>query len=258
MPLLDQQVHVKACPVVGIKAGTADGLEEGQFEALVSVFGNKDSYGDVVVPGAFKRTLEEWAAKGSPIPVVWSHMYQDPDYHIGFVVDAAERAVAGGKSGLWVRGQLDLDPDARKALQVNRLLKGRRVTQFSFSYGIKAGGFAQSDELGEYYELRDLDLYEVGPTLIGANQDTELLAAKAAHDLAVQIKAGRVLSASNEGRLRTAYDAIGEVLSALDGEGKAAPPSVPGTAEDPARGKADGPRRIDPTELAMLDLALRV
>lgn len=38
--------------------GPDGGLEEGQFEAIVSVFGNEDSFGDVVLPGAFKNDLQ--------------------------------------------------------------------------------------------------------------------------------------------------------------------------------------------------------
>ena len=34
-------------------AGPDDGLKEGQFRAYASVFGNVDSYGDIVEKGAF-------------------------------------------------------------------------------------------------------------------------------------------------------------------------------------------------------------
>lgn len=160
----------KAAPV-RVKAGEQDGLGEGQFEAVVSVFGNVDSYGDVVMPGAFADTLAEWEKSGNPIPVLWSHLSHDPDYHIGHVVEAKETA-----EGLWVRAQLDLD--APKANQVYRLLKGRRVTQFSFAYDILDAAYAERD--GEkVYELRKLKVYEVGPTLIGANQETRLIGVKA-------------------------------------------------------------------------------
>lgn len=148
----------------------ADGLEEGQFEALVSVFGNVDSYGDVVMPGAFAATLADWSEKGDPIPIYYSHQLRDPHMCIGEVLAAAER-----DDGLWVRGQLDLD--APNAAQVHRLMQKRRVTQFSFSYDIVDGGFAERDGK-DVYELRQLRLYEVGPTPIGANQETELLAVK--------------------------------------------------------------------------------
>lgn len=150
--------------------GEDDGLQPGQFRAYVSVFGNKDSYGDVVLPGAFAESLAEWKASGDPIPVLWSHMSHDPDYHIGFVVDATE-----DEKGLLILGQLDLDEP--KAAKVNRLLKGRRVRQFSFAYDIVDGGFVKKDEESAY-ELRKLRLHEVGPCLVGVNQETELLAAK--------------------------------------------------------------------------------
>ncbi|MGC4769209.1 HK97 family phage prohead protease [Micromonospora sp. DT44] len=169
--------HVKA-------AGEQDGLAAGQFEAIVSVFGNVDHGGDVVLPGAFSRSLAEWKAAGDPIPVIWSHQIGDPDSHIGVVLDA-EELLAGddrlpeklrGNGGLWVRGQLDLDEP--RAAKVHRLLKGRRVKQFSFSYDIRDGALGERD--GEkVYELRDLDVFEVGPTLLGMNAATDLVAAKA-------------------------------------------------------------------------------
>lgn len=169
--------HVKA-------AGEQDGLAAGQFEAIVSVFGNVDHGGDVVLPGAFSRSLSEWKAAGDPIPVIWSHQIGDPDSHIGVVLDA-EELLAGderlpeklrGNGGLWVRGQLDLDEP--RAAKVHRLLKGRRVKQFSFSYDIRDGALGERD--GEkVYELRDLDVFEVGPTLLGMNAATDLVGAKA-------------------------------------------------------------------------------
>lgn len=196
-------------------AGVADGLAEGQFRALVSVFDNEDTYGDVVRPGAFTQTLADWAAKGDSIPVIWSHQWSDPFSHIGRVVEAKETT-----EGLEVLAQIDDltgDDENPTAKQVYRLLKGRRVTQFSFAYDVPNGGGAwvKDDEhrWGGYYELRQLDLHEVGPCLIGVNRETELLAAKAAH-IAAGTKAGRVLSQTNYDRLAAAHESIGEVLAA--------------------------------------------
>ncbi|MGK5737268.1 HK97 family phage prohead protease [Micromonospora sp. URMC 103] len=184
--------HVKA-------AGEQDGLQPGQFEAIVSVFGNVDHGGDVVLPGAFSRSLAEWKAAGDPIPVIWSHQIGDPESHIGVVVEA-EELLAGDErlpeklrdnGGLWVRGQLDLDEP--RAAKVHRLLKGRRVKQFSFSYDIRDGALGERDGR-DVYELRDLDLFEVGPTLLGMNAATDLVGAKAGpcptcgHDSAKQAK----------------------------------------------------------------------
>jgi len=241
----------KSAVVTHVKAGAQDGLSEGQFEALVSVTGNKDSYGDVVMPGAFDETLAEWKASGNPIPIIWSHRYDDPDNHIGFVLEAAEKTI-DGKTGLWVKGQLDTDDDAKRAKQVARLLRGKRVTQFSFSYDVLEGAHAKSDTLGDYYELRKMKLYEVGPTLIGANQETELLNAKAIRDLAVEVKAGRVLSAKNESALRSAHDSIGAVLDALDSNDGKAKADEPAKDEEPAAAKSEEPMRPAPADLSAL------
>ena len=151
-----------------------DNAEAGTFVAIVSVFGNVDTYGDVVASGAFTETLAEWAASGDPIPVVWSHEWNDPDSHIGVVLDAIET-----DEGLQITGQLDLDEP--KSSKVFRLLKERRVTQFSFAYEVREGAWAERDGR-EVYELRRLGLIEVGPTLVGVNSATRLLDAKSESD----------------------------------------------------------------------------
>ncbi|MFJ9113012.1 HK97 family phage prohead protease [Streptomyces sp. NPDC102283] len=198
-------------------AGPADGLAEGQFVALVSVFGNEDSVGDVVRAGAFTDTLAEWGAKGDPIPVIWAHKWGDPFAHVGRVIKAVETL-----EGLEVTGQIDDltgDDENPTAKQVYRLLKGRRVTQFSFAYDEIKSAWVRDDNhrWGGYWELQQLKLHEVGPCLVGANQETELLAAKA-EGLARGAKAGRVLSAANYDSLTKAHEAIGEVLAAATPE----------------------------------------
>lgn len=208
-------------------AGESDGLGAGEFTAIVSVFGNEDSVGDVVMPGAFADDLARWKNSGDPIPVIWSHDWGDPFSHIGHVTDARETP-----AGLMVTGQLDLDNP--KAEQVFRLLKGRRVTQFSFAYDIEDGGWGERDGR-EVYELRRLKVHEVGPTLVGANQETELIAAKAAHVVS-GVKAGRVLSQKNFDALTKAYESIGEVLASAEPE-KQTTPETPG---QPGAAKADG------------------
>lgn len=264
MPIKSMPWKIKA-------VGTDDGLNAGEFKALVSVFGNKDSYGDIVKPGAFTKTLKEWEASGDPIPVYWSHQLSDPDYNIGSVLSAAET-----DKGLEVHAAFDLD-GASKAQQVYRLMKGRRVTQFSFSYSIVDGGWVKDGEpLGEdfdpwdafgdgdiAYELRELKLFEVGPTPVGANQETELIDVKAFTDqtrrFAYGVKAGRVLSAANETTLRDASEqlkgalsSIDQVLSVLkDDDGKA---TDAGPAKDkaPSGGKSEEPRRPSAADLLAL------
>ena len=145
---------------------------EGVVEALVSVFNVIDEIGDKVLPGAFTDSLAEWAAKGDPIPFIWSHKWSDPDAHIGVITEAKETP-----EGLWVKAQLDVDRPF--AAQVFHLLKERRVTQFSFGYEAKEYAWVPDLEsrYGQIRELRKLDIFEAGPTLLGMNPETELIRA---------------------------------------------------------------------------------
>jgi HK97 family phage prohead protease len=167
------RVHIKA-------AGDQDGTPDGVFEAIVATY-DLDSYGDKIVPGAFADTLAEWKASGDPLPVLWAHQSGDPESHIGVVLEAEERP-----EGLWVKAQLDPDELADRSsrtAKVYKLLKGRRVTQFSFAFDVEEGAWVEKTEGGvdtSYYELRKLKLFEVGPCLVGVNQQTDLLAIKAA------------------------------------------------------------------------------
>ncbi len=216
--MLTKNAHIQ------LKAGPDDGLAEGQFTAYASVFGNIDSYGDVVMPGAFAKELARWEKSGNLIPLLFGHNMSDPDYNIGSVIKAEEDAV-----GLKVTAQLDLENP--KAKQVYRLIKGRRIDQMSFAYDVIDGAPGQKDGQ-DVYELRDLKLYEVSVVTVGANQETEILAVKQAADLADRmsagLKAGRVLSAKNENELRGAHEAIGRVLSVLDGTSDEQKASEPG------------------------------
>lgn len=225
-------IHRKSAPV-HIKTTDDD---TGKVEALVSIFGNVDHGGDRIVKGAFARSIKEWKTDGDPIPVVFSHQWGDLWSHIGVVDDLEET-----EKGLLARYTLDVN-DNPAAAQVYKLMKRRSLKEHSFAYGIKD---AKTTKDG-VNELRDLDIFEVGPTLKGMNPDTELLSVKSALEQIDRLhtaekntpgmqhlattdadaaaddpdddtgtKAGRSLSKANERRLRTAMESIASVLSSL-------------------------------------------
>lgn len=222
-------MFVKDC-VVSIKAGPNDGLAEGEFTAYASVFGTVDSYGDVVIKGAFAKDLERWKASGNPIPLLFGHVMTDPDFNLGHIADAVE-----DDHGLLVHGVLDLE--SPKAVQVYRMLKGRRINQMSYAYDVVEDAQREMEDGSKVTELHEVKLYEVSVVTIGANQDTEILAVKASVE-ALRTKAGRALSAKNEAALREIGDqikaaatAIADVLTAVEQDsGKS----------DNAQGKASG------------------
>ncbi len=155
--------------------------EERTVEQIVSVFENIDLGKDRVKTGAFENSLARWAASGDPIPVIWSHTWDDPFAHIGEVIEAKE-LVAGDPllppeiadlGGLWTKYSVDEEPFAE---QVFKLLKRRRVREASFAYDV----IREKRNSDGTTDLLELDIIEVGPTLKGMNPMTQLLAAKSA------------------------------------------------------------------------------
>lgn len=202
----------------------AVGDGKGQVEAIVSVFGNVDLGGDRVVKGAFTKSIERWKSSGTPVPVIFNHSWGDLWSHIG-AVDSLEET----EQGLKATYTLDVD-DNPAAAQVYRLMKRGSLKEHSFAYTVAKNRTAKDGA----NDLLELDIIEVGPTLKGMNPDTEVLAVKSAleavtvaHEKAdaaevstaqfdgAGVKAGRVVSKANEAKLRSAMDAIAQVLSSL-------------------------------------------
>lgn len=166
-----------------VPATVTDTSDEGVFEAVVSVFDNKDLGGDIVRPGAFSRSLAHWEKAGAPIPVYWSHRLDDPSMNIGEVIEAKELTSGHDMpewvndwvrehGGLYIRARLD---DFGMGKQVRHLMKQRRVKQFSFTYDVIT---EQRSKDNDANELIDVFLHEVGPTPLGMNPLTELISAK--------------------------------------------------------------------------------
>jgi HK97 family phage prohead protease len=224
---------IKSLPAQ-IKA-VGDGAPEGVVEAIIAAY-NIDDVGDKIIPGAFEKDLAAWQASGDPIPFVWSHQHNDLDAHVGEVLEAKEI-----DEGLYVKAQLDMDePSGRKLW---KLLKGRRIRKFSFAYDIKSAGWAEKDGK-EFFELRELGIFEVGPTLIPANPQTDLIAAKGA--------AGGGAAAIQELHDKTCGlgAKCAKAEDTTDTDRKATRDDGPAKDETPA-GKSEEPIRRSPASLVL-------
>jgi HK97 family phage prohead protease len=129
--------------------------------------------GDRVMPGAFKRTIAEWQARmarGVRPLFVWSHQWTNPDAYLGPITALRETC-----KGLEVDFEITAETEAAK--QVQYLARGL-VNQMSFAYSVLDQERAKDDA----NELNELDLIEAGPTLVGANDSTDLLVLKGASD----------------------------------------------------------------------------
>jgi HK97 family phage prohead protease len=201
-----------------------DGID-GTFEAIVSAFGNIDLGGDRTMPGAFAKSLADWKTSGNPIPVIWSHEWDDPKSHIGIVLEAEETT-----EGLYVKAQLDVDNNDRAAY-VARLLKERRVVEFSFGYYATKFSYVTDPDGQTVRELYEVDLFEVGPTLIGMNPQTRLIQAASA---LTGRKSDDLITA-----VRDAQTALAGVLAVVDGKAEDADPAPTGDQELPTSTEDD-------------------
>jgi len=97
----------------------------GELEGYASVFGNVDQGGDVVLPGAFRKTLADWRGSRQPLPLIADHDLTT-DGVIGSVRDAREDPV-----GLWVRAGFSSDPKAQSVR--TKMIEGH-LRGMSFTY----------------------------------------------------------------------------------------------------------------------------
>ena len=140
--------------------------EDGFFSGYGSVFGNIDWYNDVVLPGAFKNTLANWAAKNKFPPVLWNHSTNEP---IGVYTKLVE-----DEKGLYVEGRL-LVNDVPKAKSTHALLKAGAIDGLSIGYRTIKSSYNESTDIRE---LMELDLVEVSIVTMPANTETTVTSVK--------------------------------------------------------------------------------
>lgn len=241
-------LKIKATPVLD-----SSGADQGIVEAYISVFGIRDSYGHVVIPGAFADDVAAFNAGDKRLPVVWSHQRADLDAYVGDVIGLVEDEI-----GLLVRMQFDLEQE--NEAKAYRLVKSGRINQWSFGYLVVEGAWVETDT-DFYYELRKLELYEVGPTLVGANPETRTVSVKSAG-----VKAGRTISAatrkaleSAQTALATASDEITALLALTDEGGKQSDPHAKSAVDNrpAAEASTDAGKAPEPVVLTA-DEATRV
>lgn len=129
--------------------------EDGTFEGYGSVFGNVDSYGEKVMPGAFVASLAKHRREGSNVLMLWQHNANEP---IGVWEDLAEDA-----KGLWGKGRLILD--VQKAREVHALMKAKAIGGLSIGYRE-----VKVTPDGNVRNLEELDLREISPVSFPANR----------------------------------------------------------------------------------------
>lgn len=141
--------------------------QDGTIEGYGSIFGNVDSYGEVVMPGAFEASLAKAEKSGSKIKMLWQH---NPDIPIGVWDELAE-----DKKGLRVKGRLLIDASAQ-AREAYGLIKEGALDGLSIGYRVVKAG--QHPTKPNTIALNVLDLKEVSPVTFAANDKARIDAVK--------------------------------------------------------------------------------
>jgi HK97 family phage prohead protease len=130
-----------------------DSTRQGNFEGYASVFNNIDSWGDIVLPGAFEETL----AKRDQVPMLFNHFM---DNLIGRATEMKEDDI-----GLQFHGRLT--PGASMASDIYQHMKAQALDGVSIGYRVQPGG---ADMDGKVRKLSRLDLLEISMVIAPANK----------------------------------------------------------------------------------------
>jgi uncharacterized protein len=143
--------------------------EQGRFAGLASVFGNVDLGGDVVVAGAFSKSLSD---RGSEVPILWQHDTRSP-IGLGKLKET--------NSGLLIEGQLVMS--VSRAREAYDLMKARVLKGLSIGYDT-----VKSDVQGGIRYLKELKLFEVSLVSIPMNEMATVQMVKGSSNLDAHIR----------------------------------------------------------------------
>lgn len=136
--------------------------ESGEFEGYGSIFGNKDSDDDIVVPGAFAASLADWSSKGRLPALLWQHNMNEP---IGIYTEMKE-----DEQGLYVKGRLLIDDDPL-AKRAHAHAKAGSLGGLSIGYHLKDWEYSSEKEA---WLLKELELWEVSMVTFPANTEARI------------------------------------------------------------------------------------
>lgn len=157
-----------------IKAISDDSASEMTFSGYGAVFGNVDSYGDVIAKGAFESTLAE--AKTSGVwPVMLSQhggMFGDDSTPIGIYTEMRE-----DDHGLWVEGKLANTPRGKEAYELLKMKPRPAYNGLSIGFRTKEATLGTKPDEPRR-TIKKVDLLEVSLVTFPANDKARVLSVK--------------------------------------------------------------------------------
>ena len=128
----------------------------GKFCGYASVFNVVDSYNDIILPSAFKNTINSKNIQ-EDIKMLWQHKTDKP---IGYYTLIKEDSI-----GLYVEGQILLD--TQQGSEAYSLIKNKSVNGLSIGYRVKD---AEYDIKNNTRIIKEIELFEISIVTFPANK----------------------------------------------------------------------------------------
>lgn len=151
-----------------VKSTTDDGV----FEGHASVFGELDSYRDIVVKGAFDKSLAKLAKAKRDITMLWQHQRHNP---IG-IYPLKEVDLQGDT--FYVRGHHNMD--VQQARESHALMRQKALTGLSIGYVTVVDEY---DAKNDIRKLKEVDLWEISPVTFPAGDSARVVTVKSINDM---------------------------------------------------------------------------
>ena len=142
-----------------------DDEQKGMFSGYGSIFNNKDLGNDVMMEGAFAKSIASKGARG--VKLLYQHKADEP---IGVFDEIIE-----DRKGLKVKGRLAMG--TQKGKEVYELMKMGAIDGLSIGYRVSPKG-AHYDEKGKRRLLKEVDLMEISAVTFPMNPRARIQAVK--------------------------------------------------------------------------------
>jgi len=169
------QIERLACGLQVKFAADDDATKVGTFSGYGSIFNNIDGGGDMIAPGAFKKSLREWKAKGKFPPMLLQHGGFIGPAEDGIPVGAYTKMEEDDK-GLFVEGYL-FALDTQKGKYIHEGMKAGSLDGLSIGYIAREVAYGKKPDEPRR-TLKGVDLREVSIVTFPMNDKSRITAAK--------------------------------------------------------------------------------
>lgn len=162
--------------------------ETGKIAGFFSTYEKTpDSYGDIIAPGAFTKTIENRKATGHPFPLCFNHDFS--------AVIGAANTIEEKEQGPYIEADF---LDTQLGQDVRKMVQSGAIYQFSFAYDVlkRRAPNAEEKANGVINVLEEVEVYEVSVVTVPANQNAQVTDIKSA--IEAEVKAGRRNNKSDE------------------------------------------------------------